>query len=110
MKHVPIITSVISGLQIPKKEFEDIINYRLKNEKYKLPTGSVATGLLLRDFEPITTNSAYATLKGNIQIKISNSKYVPITEKKVPVKASFIVTCIKNKSDRYQIGVCSSLS
>jgi hypothetical protein len=69
----------------------------LKNEKYKLPTGSVATGLLLRDFEPITTNSAYATLKGNIQIKISNSKYVPITEKKYLLKHRLLLRVLKTK-------------
>ena len=110
MKHIPIINFVISGVQIPKTEFENIVNYRLRNEKCKLPTGNLATSLLLRDFEPITTNSTHATVKGSVQIKFFNGKQGFVSENKIPIKASFLVTCIKNKSSRYEIGICSSLS
>ena len=110
MKHIPVITSVLSKVELPKKVLEDVINHRLRNNKYNKGVNGMDEHNISPEYENIQTLSTQVPAKGNLQISISNQISGRIEKLEIPVQSCFLVTCIKGNNCTYKVGSVMSLS
>jgi hypothetical protein len=110
MNSSTIITSVLSKVDLHHRDLEDVINFRFRNERFKIPDTGVAAQLRFRDLEPIMTCGAEMPVKGNLHITFSASRSTSPQSMEVPIYSKFFMTCIKIKGGRYEMSLSSSLS
>ena len=110
MKQSMFITSVSSNIKLPNKVLEKIINHRLRNEKYKLPVTGIDKSYFGRDFEPIVSCNSQITLNGDVMIYYCHNGHGEVERLEIPMRSSFLVTCIKGKEGKYRVGISVSLS
>ena len=110
MKHLSVITSVLSKVDLQNQDIEDVINHRLRKDKYRTRLNSFQQNSFSPDFETVQTLTTPMPVKGNLQICFSNERSGKIEKLEVPVYSSFLVTCLKGKDCIYKIGISVSLS
>lgn len=110
MKPLKVITSVLSKVELPDRDIEDIINHRLRKDKYRLYLNGLAQNCFLPGFETIHTSSTQTPVKGNLLIFFSNKSIGKKEKIEVPVQSTFLVTCIKGKDCRFKVGAIMSMS
>ena len=72
MKHLSVITSLLSKVEFPSRDIEAIVNHRLRKDKYRLRLNGLMQDCFLPDFENIQASSAEVPVKGNLLIISSN--------------------------------------
>ena len=105
MKKAFTITSVCSLVQVQRKVLEEIINFRQRKEKYRIPTGG---NFFSKNFENFISCTAQIVGEGRIRIHYACSSHLEMME--VPVKPSFLATCIRSHHEPYQLKLITSLS
>ena len=110
MKRLSVITTVLSKIELPKRDLEDAINHRLRKDMYRICSGAFEKSNFSPDFETVQTLTTSIPVKGNLEICFSNDRCGEIEKLEVPVYSSFLATCIKGKDCRFRFGISMSLS
>ena len=110
MKHLPVITTVFSNVELPDRDIEAVINNRLRKNKYRLCLNAWDQNIFMPDFEIIQTSSTEIPAKGKLLIFSLNKSLGKKEKLEIPVQSCFLVTCIKGKDCRFKIGASMSMS
>src|SRR5687768_6643757 len=110
MKHISGITSVLSKVELPNRDLEDVINHRLRKDKYRFRLNGLDLNSFSSGFETIQTVSTKISVKGNLEICVSKDCLRKKEIVEVPVQSTFLVTCIKGNDCMYKVATSMSLS
>ena len=104
MKPAIFISSVKSGIDLPKRNLEAIANFSGAKNYFRLDDFDLA------GYENISWRFLNALGVGNLWVTFSNRENNKVARKEIPVTASFLAVCTKSVSGNYKFQFGVSLS
>jgi hypothetical protein len=104
MEKLPVVVSVTSKIDFPKRKLEDEVNNRKRRCKLNF------TDILLPGYENISSHFTEICVSGEVEIVVENKQSDTLICLDIPVRTAFLIGCTKRVHDRYKLASAISLS